>query len=186
MRRVSIVGCSGSGKSTLGRALADRLGCEHVELDGIFHQPNWTQLDGDEFRTRVGRIAARSAWVIDGNYGTVVRDGPVWQRADTVIWIDLPRHVVMRRVVMRTLRRVVRREELWNGNRERPTNLLRWDPEESIIRWAWTSYGRVRERYRELLLTQDTTFDVVHLRSGPAIDRWLAGVPPTGDETTVP
>ena len=61
--------------------------------------------------------------MIDGNYRTVVVDGPVWQRADTVVWLDLPRRIVMRQVVSRTFRRSILREELWNGNREPLRNL---------------------------------------------------------------
>ena len=89
VQRVSVVGNSGSGKSTLGAALAARLGVPYVELDSIFHQPGWAELPRDEFRERVGALADGDAWVIDGNY-TAVRD-LVWARADTVVWIDLPR-----------------------------------------------------------------------------------------------
>lgn len=52
------------------------------------------------------------------------------------MWLDLPRRIVMRQVVGRTLRRIVRRELLWNGNRELLRNVWARDPERSIIRWA--------------------------------------------------
>jgi len=67
----------------------------------------------------------------------------VWPVADTVIWLDLQRSTVMRRVVWRSIRRVVLRRELWNGNRESLGDLLAWDPHRSIIRWSWTSYHQV-------------------------------------------
>ncbi|WP_299040308.1 hypothetical protein [uncultured Pseudokineococcus sp.] len=41
-------------------------------------------------------------------------------RADLLVWLDLPRAVVMRHVVRRTLRRRLRREVLWNGDVELP------------------------------------------------------------------
>lgn len=147
MRRVSIVGNSGSGKSTLGRALASGLGVPYTELDSIFHQPGWQPLDR-EFRTRVAELVSADGWVVDGNY-TAVRD-LVWGRADTVIWLDLPRRTVMRGVVGRTRRRMLTREELWNGNRESLRNLFRRDPAESIIRWAWTQHHAYRTRYAAL------------------------------------
>jgi hypothetical protein len=78
---------------------------------------------------------AAPAWVVDGNY-SVVRD-LVWDRADAVVWLDLPRRLVMRRVILRTLRRAVTREALWNGNREPMTNFSRLDPKVDIIRWTW-------------------------------------------------
>ena len=90
------------------------------------------------------RRAAASAWVIDGNYSTV-RD-IVWARADTVIFLDLPRRTVMRRVFGRTLRRVAGRVELWNGNRERWRNFFTLDQEESVIVWAWQTHARNRAR----------------------------------------
>ena len=145
MRRVSVVGNSGSGKSTLARTLAGRLGVPYVELDSIYHQADWTPLDADAFAARVRSLTAADGWVIDGNYNAV--RPLVWARADTVVWVDPPRRVVMRRVLWRTLRRGITRRELWNGNRESLRNLLRRDPEENIVRWAWSQHGKLRARY---------------------------------------
>jgi adenylate kinase family enzyme len=146
VRRVSVVGNSGSGKSTLGRRLAERLRVPYVELDAIFHQPGWVELERDEFRARVAEVVAGDGWVVDGNY-SAVRD-LVWAAADSVVWVDLPRRTVMRRVVARTLARTVTRQELWNGNREPLTNLLSLDPQRSIVAWAWTRHAVYRDRYR--------------------------------------
>ena len=145
MQRVSVVGNSGSGKTMLARRLSERIGAPFVELDSIFHQPRWEPLPTDQFRARVAEVVAGTSWVVDGNY-SVVRD-LVWSRADTVIWFDLPRRVVMAQVVGRTLRRTVTRQELWNGNREPLGNLWRLDPERNIIRWAWTNHAKYRDRY---------------------------------------
>src|SRR4051794_13399658 len=112
MQRVSVVGNSGSGKSTFARALAVKLDVPYIELDAIFHLPDWVELPPDEFRAAVADRAAGDAWVIDGNYN-VVREA-VWARADTVAWLDYPRSLVLRRVVTRTVRRAATREELWN------------------------------------------------------------------------
>jgi adenylate kinase family enzyme len=174
VRRVSVVGNSGSGKSTLAAGLAARLGVPFVELDSIFHQPGWTELPRDEFRARVGAVAAGEEWVIDGNY-TAVRD-LVWARADTVVWIDLPRRLVMRRVVGRTIRRAVLRQELWNGNREPSSNWLTLDPERSIIMWAWTQHAKSRARYGEAMA--DPAFAhlrFVHLRSQAEVRAFVSG-----------
>lgn len=178
MRRVSVVGPSGSGKSTLARQLAERLGVPSYELDSIHHLPGWTPIEPTEFERQVGEITAGPGWVIDGNYRIVVREGSVWERADTVVWFDLPRHVVMRQVIGRTARRLARREELWNGNREHWSNLFRWDPDRSIVRWAWTTHGQVTERYRAL--ADDERFrhlDFVRIGSREEADAWLDSVP---------
>jgi adenylate kinase family enzyme len=148
VRRVTVVGNSGAGKTTVGRALARMLDAPFVELDAIFHQPGWEPLPADEFRRRVAEVVAGERWVVDGNY-SAVRD-LVWQRADTVVWLDPPRRTVMRQLIARTLRRLVTRQPLWNGNREPLTGVFRLDPMRSIIRWAWTRHHTYQERYAAL------------------------------------
>ena len=122
VRRVSVVGTSGVGKSTFASALALVLGAAFLELDSVQHQADWTPLPVEEFRARVALVADGECWVIDGNYSRV--QDLVWARADTVVWLDLPRRVVMRRIIWRSVWRVAGRTELWNGNRERWRNLF--------------------------------------------------------------
>jgi adenylate kinase family enzyme len=145
VQRISVVGNSGSGKTTLARAVAQALDIPHLELDSVFHQPNWQPLEESLFRARVGEFIAADAWVVDGNY-SAVRD-LVWQRADTVIWIDLPRRTVMRQLIARTLRRMATRQELWNGNTEPWRDVLSLDPARSIVMWAWTGHRKYVQRY---------------------------------------
>jgi adenylate kinase family enzyme len=89
-----VVGNSGSGKSTLATRLAAAIGVPHLELDSVFHQPDWTPLRTDEFRQAIGAAVAGDCWVMDGNYSAV--RPLIWARADTVVWLDLPRRTVMR------------------------------------------------------------------------------------------
>lgn len=174
VRRISVVGTSGSGKSTVGRQLARGLGVPFVELDSIYHQPGWVPLPAEEFRRRVAEEAAGEGWVIDGNYS---KARPlVWARADTVLWLDLPRWTVMRQVTWRSLRRAAFRVELWNGNRERWANLFTWAPEDSVISWAWHRHAVYRERYAAA--AADPAYAHLHfvrLRSRAEIRRFLAG-----------
>ncbi len=177
VQRVSIVGNSGSGKSTLGRKIASAIGADYIELDSIHHLANWTPIDPDEFRSKVAAIASSSTWVIDGNYRTVVVDGPVWEQADTVVWLDLPRHVIMRQVIWRSLRRAVTRETLWNGNREAPRNLVAWDPHQSIIRWSWTQHAKYIERYAPAMVDDKYAhIQFVRLRSHAEADAFVGGL----------
>jgi adenylate kinase family enzyme len=175
VRRISVVGNSGSGKTRLAAALAARLGLPHLELDAVFHQPGWTQLPTEEFRRRVAEVAATDGWVIDGNY-PVVRD-LVWGRADTVVWLDLPRPVVMRQVVRRTVTRAVRRTELWNGNREPWRNFTTLDPDRSIIAWAWTQHAEYHQRYTAAMADpQWRGLRFVRLASQQAVAAFLSGL----------
>ncbi len=173
MRRVSIVGVPGSGKTTIGRRLATSLAVPFVELDEIFHQPGWEDLPLDDFRSRVSEAVSLDGWVVDGNYSAV--QDLVWQRAETVVWLDLPRRVVMRRVIMRTVRRASTREELWNGNREPLSNFYRWDPQKNIVRWAWVKYPAYGDRYAAAIedpLHAHIRF--IRLRSIDEVDAFIA------------
>jgi adenylate kinase family enzyme len=173
VRRVSVVGNSGSGKSTLARRLAGVLGVPFTELDSVFHQPGWQELPAAEFRAVAAARASEDGWVIDGNYSAV--RPIVWARADTVVFLDLPKPVVMRQVTWRTVRRAVTRQELWNGNREPLRNFLRLDPRESIISWAWHSHDRYRARYAGAAADPAWDhLDFVHLTSRAEAGRFLA------------
>jgi adenylate kinase family enzyme len=145
VRRISVVGNSGSGKSWLAGTLAARIGVPHIELDAVFHLPNWKELPADEFRRQIDDLTAADGWVVDGNYLSV-RD-VVWDRADTVVWVDPPRALVMFRVISRSLARVLGKRELWNSNRERWSNLISTDPAKSIVAWSWTQHQPYRDRY---------------------------------------
>jgi len=170
VKRVSVIATASScGKTTVGRRLAERLGVPFVELDALHHGPNWTEASAEELRAKVEPILATDAWVIDGGYqgkiGTIVQDA-----ADTVVWLDLPRRVWLPRLVRRTTARIVRREELWNGNRESFRTAL-WGRNGLIL----FSLRQVRRRRREYPV-RFASHDLVRLRSQKEVDRWLATV----------
>jgi adenylate kinase family enzyme len=174
VRRVSVVGPTGSGKSWLATRLASKLELPHLELDAIRHQRDWEPLPDAEFARRVRSFVSQDGWVLDGNYFAQVTEAVVWPAADTVVWVDLPKPVVMRQVVFRTLERGVLRRELWNGNREKLRDTLGWDPYRSIIRWAWTSYEPLSERYAAAMGDQRWEYlTFIRLRSRQEMRRFL-------------
>ena len=102
MRRVLVIGCSGAGKSTLARKLSAVTGLPLVGLDRIYWRSGWIELPHSEWRAAVEKLVAEPAWVMDGNYsGTFDLRMP---RADTVIWLDYPRTVCLRRVLWRVIK----------------------------------------------------------------------------------
>ena len=169
MRRVAILGtASGCGKTTVGRNLADRLGVRFVELDSLHHGPGWNEATAEELRAKVAPLVAEDAWVIDGGYQGKIGD-MVLERADTVVWLDLPTRVWLTRLLRRTAVRVARREELWNGNRESLRNVV--FSRDSLVLFALRTAPRRRREYPERL----ARFNVVRLRSQGEVDGWLAG-----------
>lgn len=99
-----------------------------------------------EFQAAVAERIAGDGWVVDGGYRGKLGD-LVWRRADTVAWFDLPRSLVMRQIVRRTVGRVLTGRELWNGNRERWREMISLDPARSVIVWAWTTHTKNRANY---------------------------------------
>jgi adenylate kinase family enzyme len=172
--RIVIQGASGSGKTTLAGAIAARLQFPHLELDSLFHQPNWTPLELEAFRSSVEEFTEQPQWVIDGNYSHV-RD-IVWLKADVIAFIDLPKSHVMYRVVKRTLRRLVRREELWNGNRESFRNVLSLDPAKNIMMWSWTTHAKYHEQVPSEARAQADHAQIVVLPTTRAVTAFLESV----------
>ena len=168
-RRVLVAGGSGSGKTTLSDRIGSVLGVRHVEIDALHHGAGWVKRP--TFEADVEAFTAEPSWVTEWQY-SVVRP-LLAERADLVVWLDLPRPVVMQQVTRRTLRRWLRREELWNGNREPAPWRIVSDPDH-VIRWAWRTHHLVEQRV-DALLAVDPERPVVRLRSHEESSRWLAG-----------
>ncbi|GMA31700.1 toxin [Litorihabitans aurantiacus] len=150
-RRLRIVGVSGAGKTRLARDVAERLRVPHLELDAVFWDAGWAYRDLGEAHAMIDAFVADhpDGWVAEGNWSSRLEgrlDPGTPDGADVLVWLDLPRWLVMVRVVRRTIARGVLRTSLWHGNRERPRDWLRWDPERNIVRWAWVQHPVVRSR----------------------------------------
>jgi len=170
-KRVAIVGVTGSGKTTLAHQISRILGIPHIELDALHWGPNWTPAPTEVFVERVAKALSGNAWVADGNY-RAVRD-LVWGRADMIVWLDYSLPLIMRRLIMRTLRRVVLREELWNENRERLS--AQFLSRDSLLLWAIQSYPARRKEYPRLLSRPEYShLLVVRLCSPRATSGWLS------------
>ncbi len=167
MERVLVSGISGAGKSTLARRLAAAKGLPYQELDALFHGPGWTERP--TFVADVEALAAQDRWVFDSDGYGAVRD-VLWSRADTLVWLDLPRRQVMLRVLRRSLWRALRRVELWNGNRE---GFGAWKDSGHPVRWAWHQHGARRALVAARVADPAWGhLTVHHLRSTREARRW--------------
>jgi len=167
VQRVAILGPAGAGKSELARELAARTGLPAVHLDVVFWRPGWTPAPRDEAAAELACAVAEERWILDGNF---LGDGDArFERADTVVFLDLPRRTCLRRV----LRRLVRdrrhvRADLPAGCRE--------GLDLPLLRWIWRYPRTDRPRVLALLGRLPAGVDVLHIRSPRELQRHLAGV----------
>jgi adenylate kinase family enzyme len=167
--RVLVVGTSGSGKTTWAARIAEELVIPHVEIDALFHGPDWTPRPS--FEEDVRRFSGEPAWVTEWQYDPV--RALLAERADLLVWLDLPRAVVMRQIARRTLMRRLRRVRLYGGNVEPPMRTIFTDPG-YVVRWAWTTHHQSAVRINALL-EEDPCRTVVRLRTHREASHWVQG-----------
>ncbi|WP_053762186.1 adenylate kinase [Streptomyces sp. AS58] len=172
MERILVVGVTGAGKTTLAQTLSSRLGVPYHEMDALyFNGPNWAiniNLTED-----VSSLTAEPRWIIDSLGYPDVRD-LLWDRADTVIWLDYPKRVIIPRVLRRSFRRTVTREALFGGNRETWTG---WLSREHPVWWAWSQHGtRRREVGHRVRDPRFAPLDTIHFGHPDDTEAWLASL----------
>ncbi len=168
--RIVVVGVTGCGKTTTALHLARILGFPHVELDALHWQPNWVMTEREPFRLLVAQALSGPNWVTDGNYRKA--SDLIWARATTIVWLDYTLPVILWQLTRRTLKRVITREELWNGNRE--TLRGAFFSKDSLFVWALQTYPRYRKTYPQFFARPENDhLQVIRLRSRRETAGWL-------------
>lgn len=182
--RVLVAGVTGSGKTTLSRRLATLWDLRHVEIDGLFHGPEWTPRA--EFLDDVRAFAAEERWVTEWQYTSKGTDGILPPRAQLALWLDYPYRVVRSRLLRRTVSRSVLRTRMWNGNVEKPLwNLFRGDPEANILAWQTKTLHTWTERFPEVQ-RRFPHLTIVRLTHPRETERWLRAQAEVGVSTAPP
>lgn len=167
--RVLVGGSSGSGKSTLAREISKRADLPYTEIDALYHGPGWTVRP--DFLADVETLSAQPRWVTEYQYAQARQ--VLLARCDLVVYLLMPRALVMRRVVRRTVLRSLHRQALWNDNIEPPLHTLLTD-RDHIIRWAWRTHGQGPARVDEIA-AGFPQLPIVVLRSPREATEWTLG-----------
>lgn len=182
MERIWVVGSAGAGKSTLARALSQRLGLPHTELDRLYWRPGWQMAPTDEFLAAVDAVTSTRRWVICGNYRSAGAN--VLLHADTVVWLDYPLYVSFPRLLRRTVRRARTRDNLWDSG-----NYESWRraffSRESVLLYTLRTFRRRRADFSAMMQVDSARGrSWLRFTSPSATARWLESVSQTAPAAT--
>lgn len=150
LQRVWVVGSCGSGKSTLARELAERLGLTSVHIDDYLWLPEWRLRERGEMLNMLEERLSGPRWVMEGNLGRDARR--LWaiaDRAELIIWLDLPIWLTLWRVARRSLLRSAFRRTCCNGNYE--TFSRAFFSRKSMLLYTWRTRRLRSVIYSKLL-----------------------------------
>jgi adenylate kinase family enzyme len=165
LKRVAVIGTSGSGKTELSNALGQKTGLPVLYLDPLFWERDWSPAPRERAVRGLREAVEADEWILDGAFLGAVPER--FRRADTVVFLDLPRRTCIRRVLWRRIRdRRRSRPDLPEGARE--------GIDLDLLRWIWNYPKASRPRVLELLAGLDA--DVVHLQSPAEVRAYLASV----------
>ncbi len=133
--------------------------------------PNWEPRP--DFVRDVEAVISGDSWVVEWQYSAV--RAKILERADTLIWLDLSTPLTLYQLTRRTVRRRLRRVELWNGNYEGPL-LSFFTDSDHIVRWGGI---RTRNKLRgriPAVAASNPNVRVVRLASRRDIELWMSHV----------
>ena len=146
-KKIIIIGSSSTGKSTLALAISKKLKIPHQELDAFYWEENWTRANTEQFRQRVEQFTNQTHWVLDGNF-QIARD-LIWPQATHIIWLDYNLPIILYRFFIRSIRRSLFKEKLWNNNRETIWGSMIC--KDSLFLWILKTYKRNKKNFSQLL-----------------------------------
>lgn len=167
IKRVMIVGQPGSGKSTLARQLGELLGLPVVHIDHIHWKAGWIERSESEKDRMCSNVHAQDTWIFEGGRS------PTWperlQRADILIWLDIPLPVRAWRVVWRTIRYHGKtRPDLPEGCPERFNR--------EFAKWIWNTRNTGRARMLNLFNTAPSNKQRYRLKNRRQVEKFIAGL----------
>ena len=164
MQRVAIVGPCGAGKSTLARKLGEITGLPVYHMDRLYWLPGWVEERRKRFDKKLRKVVETEQWIIDGNYSRTFHIR--LPRADTVIYLDFPRHIYFRRVIWRIIKGYGRtRSDVSEGCVER------FDPE--FLKLVWNIPKKSRPGILSALQEYNGTFSLYTLSTPREVREFL-------------
>jgi adenylate kinase family enzyme len=147
MKRVVVIGTTGSGKTTMAKRVAEAIGCTAFDIDDFHWQPGWVERMPEEMIELFREALKADKWTLAGNHSRT-RDF-TWAQADTVIWLNYSFWVVFPRLLWRTIKRVVTKEEVMPGCVE--TFQSQFLIKDSLLVWFFQTFWKRKKEYPEII-----------------------------------
>ena len=165
MQRVMIIGQPGSGKSTLARRLGEITYLPVIHIDHIHWQAGWVERSREDKRRLTLEASARPTWIFEGGHSATWPER--LDRADTLIWVDLPVGLRLWRVVRRVVRYYGQsRPDLPDGCPEH------FNAE--FLTYIWRTRRQARDRMRALYDSAPADKARYHLSSPAEVRAFLS------------
>ncbi len=167
IKRIAIIGNAGSGKSTLSQKLHKITNLPIYYLDQYFWKPGWVRTDPDEYKSVHDVICDKDAWIIDG-INLRVMEYRI-QRADMIIFLDVPRYLCFYRIFKRTFK---------NYGKE-TTSSPQGCPERfnwefiKFLKWVWDFKKKYPAAVKALLKKYSDDKQIYIFRSQQEVDAFI-------------
>jgi adenylate kinase family enzyme len=150
-RRIAVVGCGDAGKTYVATRLASKFALPLIHADEIVYRDGVLQPEA-KWQAELTAHADDDAWVIDAMKLSILEHRV--ERADTVVFLDLPRRACYLGLVQR---------RMWRRDIANP----------QFLRWIWRFPRDVRPCLFEILERHRETTDVVVLKSRRAVRSYI-------------
>ncbi len=161
MAKIYIIGSVGSGKTTLAKRLSKELNILYYELDSVTweYHPNGPdrRRSPEEVQSIFQSILSKSDWIME-NVGKEMYS-EAYEKADLIIYIDLRKDILYRRIIVRWLKQKV---GLYQAPVKPTLHALR-----QMLGWAKKEKNHSRlenlEQYRhKIVILNEKTLDSYH------------------------
>jgi adenylate kinase family enzyme len=169
MKKVAVFGNAGGGKSTLSRKLAKLTDLPLHILDKIQYQSGGVGVPREEYLQLHQQILDGDRWIIDG-FGDLETLWPRLDRADTLVFVDLPLYVHFWLVTKRLITGYFQPPTGW------PENSPLLKSSMTSYRVLWLCHRYLTPKYREYIDRVQGTKQVYHLTSIDQVAQFLASI----------
>lgn len=166
MKKVAVFGNAGGGKSTLSKKLSHITGLPLHVLDKIQYQAGGIEVPDADYKRIHQEILETERWIIDG-FGCMETLWLRLEKADTLVFVDLPLYVHFWWVTKRLITGYFQPPDGWPQN----SPILKSSLNSYRVLWLCRKY--LTPKYRQYIEQVQSSKNVYHIRSTKQIAQFF-------------